>query len=121
MINNKENTDALGDYIKTVMGIVRKFGPFTLSIEDDLTLSIVSDTGWAIVIPRMTDIWSILIDWARIWDEDSQRNVEVYVKLLAYPTSMRLPDIDEEYVNDIIRAHESLTERNMSRKNNENS
>lgn len=107
--------DSMDEYVTTVVGITREFGSFKAAVNDDLSIVIVSASGWAVVYPSMSETWAILLDWLKEWTEEYARNMEIFVKILAFPTSVRISDIDEQYIEDIVRAHDSLTDRNASK------
>lgn len=92
---------------------VRELDSFSIQFDSNLNIVIDSVSGWSMTYPMGTEVWALLANWIEVWDESSKMTVENFIKVIVFPTSVRLSDIDLEYIADIIAAHEKLTDRNL--------
>lgn len=99
-------------------GLKREMGPFCAEIKkEDLSIELKASSGWIVNIPPLTETWAIWAELLKTWDESAQRVVNYIVKGVIFPCVMRLTDIDNEYIADILTAHERLTERRLAAEN----
>jgi len=92
---------------------VREFGAFAARFDDELNIIVESSSGWMVKYPFGNETWAILSNWLDRWDEAAQKSVERFVKVVVFPSSVRLSDIDGEYLEDILMAHSNLNDRNL--------
>lgn len=85
-----------------------RFGSFTAVISDEYHVVVSADYGWSITYPKGSDSWMILSRWIIEGEEES---ISSFIKLIVFPTSIRLADIDEEYMNTIVMAHKEQSDR----------
>lgn len=112
---NDEKMEALRLAVERTRGIEREFGSFTASIDDELNIHVRAKHGWEIIYPKGNEIWTYLLYWLDTWNEGAQSAIEAFFSGLVFPTAVRLGDIDEDYMRDIVSAHNNLTLRNLDR------
>lgn len=96
---------------QTVKGLKREFGDFVAEFTEDGDIVIGNIGGWQVVYPVLTASWIPLSAWLTKWDEESAKTVFNFINGVVYPTSVRLANIDGQYVEDIYNAHLALNER----------
>lgn len=87
-------------------------GGFVFTFGEDYSVTAMSKSGWSTSWPTGSDTWMILSRWLLAGQTES---IDAFVKIVVFPTSIRLADTDEEYFNDIMMAHARLTERNANK------
>lgn len=113
----KQKEMAIIEEYNKMKGKRREFGQFYIAMNDDLSIEIGNVNGWKIVYDAMTETWVVLSAWLYEWDSNpkAKESVDGFVKAVIFPTSVRLSDIDKQYVDDIVSAHFSLAERNAKK------
>lgn len=112
-MDNKEIIEDVTEIVARLVDTKREFGSFSLEFTGTLDVKITAISGWSVTYPYGNETWVILANWADRWDDESIKSIENFIKVLVYPTSVRLLDVDEEYLNDILRAHINLTSRTI--------
>ena len=110
-----EKMEALKQAVERTRGTKREFGSFTASVDDDLDIHVRAKYGWEIIYPKGNEMWTYLLYWIDTWDESAQSAIDAFFKGIVFPTAVRLGDIDEEYMRDIVSAHNNLTLRNLDK------
>lgn len=113
-----DEVEKIGAIYEKSKGIEREFSPFVAVVQDNLDILITSISGFSVIYPAYSATWIFMIKWISSWDESDRTNIENFIKGIVFPCSMRLSDIDSEYFNDIMSAHERLTGRLINKKNN---
>lgn len=111
-----ENEDEIRQEARSFEGLKISFGGFEAEVMDDLSLKISTSTGWALTYPLMSESWGIMTYWMNNWDEEECRNcMENFVKMIVYPISLRLSDIDVEYLQGLMEVQKDLNDRIAAR------
>lgn len=109
-----EKIEALKGAIERIKGVKREFGNFAAHIDEELNIHVMTRHGWEIIYPKGNEVWMYLLYWIDKWDEDAKGAIEAFFMGIVFPTAVRLGDIDEEYMRDIVSAHNNQTLRNTS-------
>lgn len=94
-------------------GLRVEFGGFVAEVDKDMSLYVYDTSGmWHICYSYGCDAWDVLTYWMLNWhDKTSIAAMENFIKLVVYPVSLRIADIDAGYISDIVDAQASLNER----------
>lgn len=109
--NGEEIIDEIHRLMSSLVGVKRVFGNFSANITEEGEVEVSSVNGWKICYPAFTETWAVLANWIDKWDDTSKESFENFIKVIVFPTSMRLIDMDEDYIKDIVTAHINLTDR----------
>lgn len=115
IIDNVNELNILFDKNKNLK---REFSPFCAEVLENLDINIYSISGWSIIYPAYSETWVYIMSWLDKWDKDNRTSLENFIKGIAFPCSVRLSDVDAKYVDDIINAHTSLTQRVLLKNKN---
>lgn len=119
MEENNKIIETLKEMFEKNKGLKREMGPFSALVNENMSLTVSADSGWSITYPAYSESWAILMSLIDTWGENEVNTVENLIKGIVFPCSMRISDIDPEYVEDIINAHDKLTKRVLEAKKNE--
>ena len=92
-------------------------GAFRFGFEKSYDVYVKSVGGWKTVWPSGSEAWMILSRWILADDIES---LGTFIKLVVFPTSVRISDIDRKYLDDIVMAHSSLSQRKTTENKTDN-
>lgn len=98
--------------IKNMRGVKKEFGTYTAEVTDDYSVKVSSFDGVEAVYPAMSSSWSVLMSWMIRWDDDAILSITNFFDYIAMPVMTNISNIDDRYINDIVRAQISLKDRN---------
>lgn len=100
------------DKKKELSGTKATFGGFEVEVDDKLNICIAHENGWMVRYPAHTPAWSVISSWLLEWsDEESREAFRMFISSIVYVTSMRLHDIDSQYLEGFIKLHGDLNNR----------
>ena len=106
----KERTETAA---QDLIGLRVDFGGFVAEVAEDLSLYVSDTSGlWHVCYSYGCDAWDVLTYWMINWHvKYNVAAMENFIKLIVYPVSLRIADIDETYLEDIVGAQSRLNDR----------
>lgn len=106
----KERTETAA---RDLIGLRVDFGGFVAEVSEDLSLYVSDTSGlWHVCYSYGCDAWDVLTYWMINWHvKHSMAAMENFIKLIVFPVSLRIADIDETYLEDIVGAQSRLNDR----------
>lgn len=98
------------EFYRNLRGRHIEMGGFTIDITDEMDVVFSALSGvFSVRYGAGTLSWGMLVGFI---GDNNMKPVENFIKGVVFPTVMRFYDIDAQYLNDIYKAHESLSARN---------
>lgn len=104
------------DKLKEIVGKKVQTGNFIAEVKDDYSVEIRDVSGsFKLVYGKATYAWSAII---YLISED-EAALENLIKIIIYPTVMRIHEVDSEFLEDILKMHNNLNERLIAEREKE--
>lgn len=95
----------------SIRGTKKEMGSFTVEVDDSMNVVVSTIRGWKVIYPPLCSAWCYLAAWLSDWEE-SRNIMEIFIKVIVFPSCNRIEGIDAQYINDIVKANEELDRRN---------
>lgn len=95
----------------SIRGTKKEMGSFTVEVDDSMNVVVSTIRGWKVIYPPLCSAWCYLAAWLSDWEE-SRNIMEIFIKVIVFPSCNRIEGIDAQYINDIVKANKELDRRN---------
>lgn len=119
MEENNKTIEDIKEMFEKNKGLKREMGPFSALVNENMSITVSVDSGWSITYPAYCETWAFIMMWLEEWSDENKNAMENFIKGVVFPCSMRISDVDAQYVESILDAHDKLTKRVLEAKKNE--